>query len=82
MQKQSNESNDSQAIMKKTYYIAHERIKQLIQTILIGLIPAIALFIGQYFINNIIELLYASIICVSIFVILAIIYVFDSFYRY
>ena len=66
--------------IKKTYQIGHERIKQSIQTILIGLIPAIALFIGQYFINHIIELLYAFIMCIIIFIILSIIYIFDPFY--
>jgi len=66
--------------IKKTYQIGHERIKQLIQTILIGLLPAIALFIGQYFINHIIELLYASIICIIIFTILAIIYLIEPSY--
>ena len=66
--------------IEKTYRIGHERIKQLIQTVLIGLLPAIALFIGQYFINNIIELLYASVLCIIIFMILAIVYLFDPFY--
>ena len=66
--------------IKKTYRIGHERIKQLIQTILVGLLSAFALFLGQYFIYHISELLYASILCFIIFIILAIVYLFEPFY--
>ena len=68
--------------MKKTYQIGKDRVKQLIQTILIGLIPAFALFIGQYFTNSIIELLYASIACIVVFIILAIVYIVEPFHGY
>ena len=65
---------------EKTYHIEKDRVKQLIQTTLIGLISAFALFLGQYFINNIVELLYASIACIILFILLAIVYIVEPFY--
>jgi membrane protein YdbS with pleckstrin-like domain len=60
------------------YTLNQGKFEEFIKLCLFGLLPAIALFLGQYFIYKNIELLIASVGCIVLFIFLAFIFIIDK----